>query len=161
MGILFPISSTHLHQVIIYSNSNARISEELCKILYMFWNIVTIDKDTEVWWDSWYTAKNDISIMCDELTNFPIPFNFWSQREHVSYYNIYINVTENSGDFPDRLEKIRLFFEQFIDKNPDILQGYGIDTVKVDNIEDNEFYDKDYKNDVFGNVIRVVCNYLK
>jgi hypothetical protein len=124
--------------------------------IYQNWNVPSIDKDDEVYWNSWYTGKDDITIHCSELITIPKPVTLpWYRFDYDTYIDINIFVTDNKGTNGSKRDLIRAYIENLINGDPTGLTPIGYDMVKIEWITPREEFDEDYQNDIFRMIIRL------
>jgi hypothetical protein len=124
--------------------------------IYQNWNVPGINKNTEVYWNSWYTGKDDITIHCSELITLPKPVTLpWYRFDYRTYVDINIFVTDKKGTNAPRRDDIRVYLEDLFNGDPSGLTSIGYDMVKIDTITPREEYDEDYQNDVFRLIVRL------
>jgi hypothetical protein len=132
---------------------------QISDYIYENWNVPGINKNTEVYWNSWYTGKDDITIHCSELITLPI-VGSRTLRFSRSYVDVNIFVTDNSGNNGSRRDDIRNYLEDLIPTNPIPItpieyNGTTYDMIKIDSILPREERDNDYQNDVFRLIVRL------
>jgi hypothetical protein len=124
--------------------------------IYQNWNVPGIDKDDDVYWNSWYTGKDDITIHCSELITLPTPVTLpWYRFDYRSYIDINIFVTDNKGTNAPRRDLIRQYLEELINGDPSGLEPIGYDPVKIDSIMPRDEFDEDYRNNIFRLIVRL------
>jgi len=130
--------------------------EKVYQFVFDNWTAAGVDKNTDVFWKSWYTGRKDISIFFSELITLPVPVSIpWYKWDYRTYIDIWIHVTDKSGNYPVRMEAIRSSIETAINSNPSGLEPEGIGMMKIDSFSPSNGFDEDYQNDVYKLLIRV------
>lgn len=136
---------------------------QISDYIYANWNVPSINKDTDVYWNSWYTGKDDITIHFKELITTPKPVTLpWYRFDYRTYVDINVFVTDNNGTLAPRRDDIRNYIDNLIGGDPSgfgafagTINGVLYDMVKIDSITPSEDRDEDYQNDIFRLMIRL------
>ena len=108
-------------------------------------------------WCSWYSGDDDVSIHCGAFVELPRPVTIpWYRFDYDGYIDVNVFVTDLGGNQGSpRIDNCRAMIETLINGNPNGLDPQGIDMMKIDSIVSRNYYDEDYKNDVFRLIIRI------
>jgi Concanavalin A-like lectin/glucanases superfamily len=130
----------------------------ICSFLRANWSIPD-PPSLDILWDSWYTGQDDITIQCEEMVTTQRPqASNWQLRTYDGFVNIHIFVREQSGLYPERLDKIRAFIDSLFSQNATALQVQGIDLMWP-YIFTPIRYDKD--PNWFHLIVRIQLKYFK